>query len=340
MTTSALKLEHRSQAYICIGKDVPVLPKYNISKLDFHEIQLPDVEKAMEAKVAIEVVNDYLPVTFTVPPLAFDILVAGCSSDEPYLMLANATTAEIEVSPKEDIVVDVSGVVQQLPDTLVQVCPESSKSPLDDLLGSYMNGEETTVYVRGSEHPPPEVPDWITELMKSIVVPIPFPGHTFDSLIRNFSLANVHFGLPSPFAEPDSPESQPRLSAVVKALVSLPREMNFPIEVNRVRANADVFYKKKKLGELDLKKWQKANSTLVEAHGNTPDGLAVESVIKDAPLNITDDEVFTDLVEALLFGGKRLVLGIKAEVDVETETALGKFVVRDIPAEGKVFVKR
>ena len=335
-----MKLEQNNQAYIYIGQDVPVFPKYNISKLNFHEILLPAAEKAMEAKVAIEVVNDYLPVTFTVPPLAFDILVPGCSSSEPYLLLANATTAEIEVAPKEDITVDVRGVVQQLPDTLVQVCPDSSKSPMDDLLGNYMSGEETTVYVQASEHPPPDVPDWITELMKSVVVPVPFPGHTFDSLIRNFSLANVHFGLPSPFAEPDSPESRPRISAVVKALVGLPKEMNFPIEVNQVRANADVFYKKKKLGELDLDKWQRANSTLVEAHGNMPEGLAIESVVKDAPLNITDDEVFTDLVQALIFGGKSLVLGVKAAVDVETETALGKFVLRDIPAEGKVFVKR
>ena len=46
------------------------------------------------------------------------------------------------------------------------------------------------------------------------------------------------------------------------------------------------------------------------------------------------------MIQALVFGGKGIVLGIKADVDVETETALGKFVVRAIPAEGKVFVKR
>ena len=294
----------------------------------------------MEAEAVVRMINDYPPVTFAVPPLAFDILVEGCFPDEPYILLANATTAEIDVSPKEDITVDVSGVVQQLPNTLIQVCPDSSKSPMDGFLGNYMSGEETTVYVRGSEHPPPDVPDWITELLKSVVVPIPISGHPFDNLIRDFSLANVHFGLPSPFADPNSPEAQPRVSAIVKALVGLPEEMNFPIEVNRVRADADVFYKQKKLGELDLRKWQKANSTLVEAHGDMPEGLAIESVVKDAPLQITNDDVFLDLVQALLFGGKNLVLGVNANVSVETETALGTFVVRDVPAEGKIFVKR
>ena len=255
-------------------------------------------------------------------------------------MLANATTAEIQVFPKKDILVDVGGIVEQLPDTLIQTCPNSHKSPMDLLLGNYMSGEETTIYVRGSEQPSPNEPDWIPELIQGIIVPLPFTGHTFDNLIRNFSLANVHFGLPSPFADPDSPEAYPRVSAVVKALVGLPEEMNFPIGVSRVRADADVLYKKRKLGELDLSKWQKANSSLVEAHDDVSQGLAVESIVEDAPLTITDNDVFSELVSALVFGGKNLVLGVKAKVDVETDTALGKFVVRGIPAEGKVFVKR
>ena len=324
----------------CSGKDVPAFPKYNISKLNIHEVQLPNAGKGMQADVSLTLINDYFPVTFTVPPLAFDILVQGCSPDEPHIMLANATTAEIHVLPKEDILVNASGIVQQLPDTLIQTCQDSQKSPMDLLLGNYMSGEETTIYVRGSDQPSPNEPDWIPELMRGITVPLPFPGHTFDNLIRDFSLANVHFSLPSPFADPDSPKAHPRVSAVVKALVGLPEEMNFPIGVSRVRADADVLYKKKKLGKLDLSKWQRANSSLVEAHGDVSRGLAVESIVKNAPLAITDDDVFSDLVMALVFGGKNLVLGVMARVDVETETALGKFVVRDIPAEGKVFVKR
>jgi len=316
------------------------MPQYNITKMNFHETDLPDEEKGMAADVSLTLVNDYYPVTFTVPPLTFDILVEGCSPGEPYIVLADATTGEIQVQPKQDVEVNVGGVIRQLPDTLIQTCPDTMKSPMDTLLGNYMNGSDTTVYVRGSESPSPDTPEWITTFMKGIVVPLPFPGHPFDNLIRNFSLADVRFGLPSPFAEPDTPEAQPRISAVVKALVGLPQEMNFPIAVSRVRADADVYYKKQKLGELDLTSWQKANSSLIETHGNVTEGLAVESIVKDAPLNITDNDVFADLVEALVFGGKSLVLGVQANVDVETETALGKFVVRDIPAEGKVFVKR
>ncbi len=307
--------------------------------MNFHEIELPDSQRGMAADVSLTLTNQY-PVDFTIPPLGFDILVQDCVPVEPYLMLAKATTHKVPVDPKEEINVDVKGVIQGLPETLTKTCPNTSKSPLDALLGNYIHGTEATIYVRGSDPPLPDTPGWITDLMKDVVVPLPFPGHTFDHLIRNFSLTNVHFGLPDPSADPDSPQGKPRLSAVVKVLAGLPKEMNFPISVGRVKADADVFFHGKKLGELDLSKWQKANSSRIEAHGDHEAGIAVDSIVKDAPLDITNDSVFSQVVKALIFGGKPVVLGVKANVDVETETALGKFVVRDIPAEGKVFVKR
>ena len=177
-------------------------------------------------------------------------------------------------------------------------------------------------------------------MMSDITVPVPFPGHTFGHLIRNFSLAGVHFGLPDPFAEPDSPEAQPKISGRVKALVALPEEMNFNISVGRVRADADVYYHGSKMGVLDLKQWQKANSTRVNSSGKGGPELLVESEIKDAPLTITDDDVFTEVLQELLFGRKTVLLSIKADVDVELETALGALAVRKIPAEGSVPVKR
>ena len=322
-----------------IAQDLPAIPKYNITKLNFHEVELPAGERGMAADVSLALSNEY-PVRFTVPPLGFDILVQGCFADQPYLRLADATTDEFQVQPKKDVEVQVGGFLQKLPETLLATCPQTRKSPLDALLGNYIRGEEATIYVRGSSSPSGNTPEWVTALIQSVTVPVPFPGKSFDNLVRNFSLADVHFTLPDPFAGPDEPEAAPRISATVKALVGLPKEMNFPIDVSRVRADADVYYHKRRLGRLDLNKWQKANTTRIEAHDDIEAGLAVESIVKNAPLKVTDDDVFTDVVEALIFGGKPVVLGVKADVDVETETALGKFVVRDIPAEGKVYVKR
>jgi hypothetical protein len=141
-------------------------------------------------------------------------------------------------------------------------------------------------------------------------------------------------------ADPESEESQPSISAMIKALIALPEEMNFAVDVQHVRASADVFYKKRKLGELNLRKWQKASSSRVEGHGDEKPLLLVESAIENAPLDITDDDVFTEVVQALIFGRKPVVLTIEAKVDIKMGTALGLMTVREIPAEGDVPVQR
>ncbi|KAI9701591.1 MAG: hypothetical protein M1836_001647 [Candelina mexicana] len=320
------------------GHDLPVMPAYNITKMSFYEVPLPDKQKAMAAEVSLTMSNPY-PVKFTIPPLGFDILVANCAPDDPYILLADATTDVVDVEPREDISVDVGGIVHHLPDVLTTTCPDSQSSPLDMLLAEYIHGEETTVYIRGSSNPTPGTPAWVSDLASSITVPVPFPGHTFDGLIRNFSLADVHVGLPDPLAEPQTPGSKPKLSATVKALITLPREMGFPIVVSRVRADAEVSYHGAKLGNLDLSKWQKANSTRTQNKNNEAPELAVSSIVKNATLDVTDNDVFREVVQALVFGGKSIILSIKAEVDVEVETALGSLIIRNIPTRGKVPIK-
>ncbi|KAI4115469.1 MAG: hypothetical protein LQ345_003927 [Seirophora villosa] len=319
------------------ANQIPVVPKYKIGHLGFSEGER-DGAKGMLANVSLTLKNDY-PVDFEIPRFRFDILVPGCLADAGYLALAEATTAETQVSPKSDVDVNVSGFVRELPETLIAACPDTQTSPIDRLLGSYVEGKETLIYVRGSSSPSSGTPRWIIDFMKDVVVPVPFLGHEFKDLIRNFTLADVHFGLPDPFASPDSPQSNPRISAVVKALINLPEEIQFPIDVARVRADADVYYEGRKLGELDLHKWQHANSTRMSIPDEDQEGLLVQSIVKEAPLNITDDDVFADVIQALVFGGTPVVLGVQAQVDVESSTVLGTFVVRDIPAQGKVFVK-
>lgn len=318
------------------NNDIPTIPHYKIQKLNFREVEIAS-GKGMAADVSLLVKNDY-PVEFTIPPLGFGILVDNCQKHDPYIMLADALTHDIEIHPQEDVELNVTGTVRQLPENFIQACPGSHESPLDAILGKYMHGKDTTIYVQGSDSPSTETPQWVTDLMKDITVPVSLPGRTFGSLIKNFTLDDTHFGLPDPFAEPNSPESNPRISANIKAVVALPEEMNFNISVGRVRADADVFYEGKKLGKLDLHKWQQANSTRLDDEDGP--ALLVQSDINEAPLRITDNDVFTDVVQALLFGSKSVFMHIKAEADVETETALGAFAIRKIPAEGQVPIKR
>lgn len=311
---------------------MPLMPEYNITRLNFR-----DVSGGMAADVSLSVTNKY-PVNFEIPPLSFNILVPNCGDDEPYIPLADATTHLIHVEPSSDVTVDVDGLVRELPEALIQTCPNSHSSPLDLLLGDYLHGNNTKLFVRGSTTPSSATPEWIAEMLASVTVPVPFPGRTFDKLIKNFSLTDTHFSLPGPFGDPEA--SDPTISGNIVVLAAIPREMNFAINITRVRATADVFYKGKKLGVLNLKEWQPAESERLEPTDGEDPTLRIQSKIKDAPLNITDDDVLTDLLQEYLLGGKTVMLKIVALVDAEVSTVLGELIIKELPAEGVVPVHR
>ena len=311
---------------------MPLLPEYNITRLNFRE-----ASHGMAADVSLSVTNKY-PVGFDIPPLAFDILVPNCGLDEPYIRLADATTDTIIVEPRSDFAVNVGGLVQELPESLIQNCPNSHSSPLDLLLGDYLHGNNTTVFVRGSSTPCPDTPAWIAEMLASVTVPVPFPGRTFDRLIKNFTLTNAHFSLPGPFADPE--DSDPTVSGNIVVIAAIPHEMNFSLNITHVRATANVFYKGEKLGELNLKKWQEAHSERVESKDGEDAALRIQSRIKDAPLNITDDDVLTGVLEEYLLAGRPVMLKIVALVDAEVSTVLGELIIKEVPAEGLIPLKR
>ncbi|KIV88783.1 hypothetical protein PV10_08428 [Exophiala mesophila] len=304
------------------GGDVPTIPAFDIQNLRFAEYGLPGHPDGLKAMAAVTAKNEY-PVNFDVPPFAFEILLPDCEDD--YLLFATASTEVIHVKPEQNVTAKVTALVSQLPNSLTSACPGSKSSPLDSLVADYLAGRDTTVYIRGGNQDP-DTPDWIGNLLKETTLPFSLPGHPFDNLIKNFSLTDTHFSLPDPGSE-----KYPKISAVVKVLVGMPADMEVNLDVNEVRADAQVFYKGKLLGNLDLSKWQKANATKVGRD------LLVQSIVQEAPLIIEDESVFTKVVQELLFGDG-VALSVHAVVDVNTLTALGEFVVRNIPAEGQIFV--
>ncbi|KAE9377752.1 hypothetical protein N431DRAFT_398774 [Stipitochalara longipes BDJ] len=326
-----------SESLIFEGNQLPAIPEYNITRLNFREVPISTSgRRGMAADVSLSVVNSY-PIEMTIPPLGFNILVPNCGEDDPYIRLADATTAPVNIKAYSDVVVNVGGIVRDLPQDLLQTCPNSKSSPLDILLGDYIHGNDTTIFVQGSNPPDGNTPDWITKIISSVTVPVPFPGRTFDGLIRNFSLTDTHFSLPDPWAEPGTDESNPQISANIVVIAGLPKEMNFGINVTAVKATADVLYKGKKLGELNLKDWQAAESERIESAEEAQ--LRITSQMKDVPLDITNDDVFTDVLAALMLGGRTVMLKIEALVHVQLSTVLGELTIKDMPAEGVVPVK-
>lgn len=279
------------------------------------------------------------PFALRVPRLGFQVLIPNCSPSDPYISVADAKTELIQVRPGHSTDMAISGLIRGLPDELTTACPGQEDSPLDFLVKSYMHGHKTTIYVRGSDSPSSGTPAWVGDLLKDVTVPLPFTGHALENLVRNFTMSGVHFSLPNPLAEPGSPESQLRASAMVNVLVDVPKQMNFHVDVPRVRANAPIYYHGIELGVLDLRKWQDANSTLIEDRNGTP-ALFVQFPMREAPLHVTNEDTLTEVLQSLIFEGNPVNLTVSATVDAQVSTGLGQFAIRGIPADGKVHVKR
>ncbi|KAL2160260.1 hypothetical protein VTH06DRAFT_1433 [Thermothelomyces fergusii] len=321
------------------GSKLPHMPEYNITRMKFKEQPIPGARNAMAAEVTVQSFNPY-PFSFDVPELGFDVLVPGCSPEDPSILAAAATTSPVAVRPNADVVVNAQGLVRELPDSLTQLCPDSDYSPLDLLLKKYLDGEVATVLVRGQKQPAGDAPDWLTGILSGITVPVPFPGRSFDNLVRSFSLTDVYFKMPDPTAGPNDPASNPRVSGTVLVVAGLPSEVEFSLSVTAIQADADVFYKGDKLGEISLDKWQKAKSTQIPATEDDEATLEIQSRVRNVPLHVTDPDVLTDVIQALMFGGREVMLSVKTLVDVKVQTVLGELIVKDIPAEGKIPVKR
>lgn len=277
--------------------------------------------------------NPY-PVTLNLPSLGFEISLPGCN--KKMVSLASATTPKLMIQPKTDINITLSGTMHNLPDALTSECPGTNRSPMDKFLQSYLHGNSSIVYVNGDgHHKDSDAPKWLSTFLKAITVPAPFPGHKFDNMVENIGLSHVKFKLPDRDARPGTPEAAPKISAVIDAVVALPKEMKFPIDVHSIKASANLSYHGEKFGEMHMTEWAPASSR------PTDDGrLAVVAEILQAPLDITDYVLFRKVVERLVWGGGRgLELGIDGLADVRMETTLGTFAVRGIPTKGDVLIK-
>lgn len=321
-----VSLRQQATQFVTVSMaNAPKTPDPEIKSLKVSEFNGPNGRPAgVRALVKATVKNDY-PVRLTVPPMSFEVLLPDCEDD--YLLFATTNAGKIEIRPKKNITVDAEMIMTKLPDSLTSACPGKGKSPLDTFITSYLKGDEATVYIRGGQQPR-GTPAWIGKFLRDTIIPVPLPAHQFDNgkMIKNFSLSHVHFSLPA------EPTGRPVISATVGVLVGLPPDMNLDVDVNRIRADGAVYYHGKEMGKLDLSQWQEARSK--KQNGD----LLVESEVIDAPLEITDEDVFAQVVQRMVFKHEGVALEVKSTVDVDAKTALGSFVISGIPSKAEIFV--
>ncbi|OAA43818.1 hypothetical protein NOR_04393 [Metarhizium rileyi] len=328
-----------SESMVFEANELPSIPEYTVQSLVFHDVPVGDNgQMGVGANVSITAYNEF-PIGLTVPSLGFEVLVPNCDSSQSNIKVASAVTSVLEIHPKSNVTVEAEGIIRELPDTLTKACPSSDLSPLDNFMKRYLHGEDAEVFVRGKTPESGDLPGWIGEFIESITVPVQFPGRSLDNFLRNFSLEDVDFKLPSPFADPSDPDAKARVSGTVQILAAIPADLNIDIEVNNLRANGDLLYKGTKFGELHVDEWQNATSTIINNPGDEEDLLKVTSRIVDVPIDITDSDTFSDIIQKLLFGDEDIILDVNTTVDAKVATVLGGLVIRSVPATGKVPVK-
>lgn len=332
----------RTLANALAANVMPSLPEYKVQSLVFHDVPVGhDGNMGIGANVSIALHNDH-PIGLDVPPLALQVLVPNCDPSEPNIKVASAVTSIVHLRPRADVTAEASGVIREIPESLTRTCPDTELSPLDNLVERCLHGG-TKVFVRVESSGASDVPDWVGSVLEGATVPVTLLGGSFDSVLRNFSLTDVDFRLPSPLADPSDADGKPRVSGTVRVLAALPAELNIGLGVDGLRARGDLIYKEHKFSELNLRRWQKAKSTVASGSGDGGGGggdvITITSRVVDAPIDITDSDIFSDLVQKLFFGHDD-VLDVKASVDLKVATVLGKLVLKGVPAQGKIPVKR
>jgi len=312
---------------LTIISDLPELPAYEVTRLHVQEVEV-DHKRAILANVSVVIENPY-PFAFNVSPLGFEVSLPGCKSGS-HIKTASATSSGISIKPKTDIVVDVASLIRSLPVDLTTICPNKSLSPIDRFLGSYLHGENAVVYVGGDGvNHEGRAPVWLVELLRSVTVPVPVPSHTSDNVVQSFGLSHVNIKLPG-----DSGGAAPLLSATVEAVIALPKGMNLPIDITKLKALTDISYRDHGFGTLDIKEWIPATTERIPGKDNL---LRVSGVVTDAPLDVTDYDTFGEVARKILFGGgKAIQLGINGTADADINTSLGEFIVHKIPASGNI----
>ncbi|KAK9473123.1 uncharacterized protein V1510DRAFT_106005 [Dipodascopsis tothii] len=303
---------------------------YSIAEMSLTEASDP---KGIMARVVATVQNSY-PIKLALPALTWVIEAAACTPAERF-RLATAQSAPVTIEPKGDVDLQVTSVVSDVPAPFTRPCPgsETGSSAIDRYLAAYLSGETVTLYVHG--HPSqliPDFPEWVTDLLASVSVPVPVAGRNtsegrMGDMVKSFGFTRVKMTVP---ARGEGPGALPRLSALVNADIELPAELDFKVSVDRLKGDSDLSYAGKKFGRLELHDWIPAISYY------TPEGyIHVVAELDNVPMEIDDQAVFKRLVQKLVFSGAAEI-DLVGLIDVGIDTPVGEFIVHRLPVEGEV----
>lgn len=190
---------------------------------------------------------------------------------------------------------------------------------LGRLLSRFIQGQDSTIQVRALSKDP-NLPLWLVEAFKSIVLDMAFPGSPAQDFIRALDMNQLEFR----FA--DTQESA-MLSGRMSSELQLPPNVTFPIKILQMKPTA--WLKTPEGQNMALLEISDFLRTKSQQEGNA---LEVHVDMRDTPLKIMADHLdeFYQFLNTS-FTKEWIELGIAGEAHAVVECGLGTFELGPIP---------
>ncbi|KAK9454256.1 hypothetical protein V1511DRAFT_530872 [Dipodascopsis uninucleata] len=315
------------------GSTIP----FSVSEFSFSELR---GRSGIQVLVVAAAKNPY-PIHISLPALEWVVEAPACDPKN-LVELAVAHTDPLLVQPNASVKLKVVSKISDLPEPFIHSCPGSGSesSAMDQYMRKYLAGDKITLYVHGRPAQViPDFPPWVADILAAVSIPVPVPGRKSGGdndgtggILKSYGLSRVKITMPSR-GPGENPGAWPRISALVHAVISLPPELDFNIDVNKLRGLSDMIYEGDKFGVLNIDEWIPSTSYY------TPEGyIQVVAEIADMPLEITDQVVFKKIVQKMFFMGE-VNVDVDGTIDVQLGTPVGYFAIRNIPAKGTVALR-
>jgi hypothetical protein len=205
-------------------------------------------------------------------------------------------------------------------DGMSVVSPGSEKQLLlGRLLSRFIQGQDSAIQVRALSKDP-NLPPWLTEAFKSIVLDMAFPGSPEQDFIRSLDMNQLQFGFS------DEKESA-KLSGIMSSELQLPPNVTFPIKILQMKPTAWLrTLDGVDMALLDMPEFLPTKS---QQGGNA---LEVRVDMRETPLRLVADHLdeFYHFLNSS-FPKDWIELGIAGEAHAVVECGLGTFELGPIP---------
>lgn len=301
-----------------LPKSATKIPAFNLT-----DVSVQDAPKAGLVGSARMTFDFQSPIDAAVPSVAMQVSIEGC--DGVLLPLITARNLPIQLdSSVPTVEVIGSGQCQVIPAAAFEKCGAhaGAQSPIDTVVQGYLAGNKTRVFVGGAAAVGKS--SWIQDILKDISIPIDIPGGQVDQLARDIELSDVKLNLPSFFGG----GGKPKISGKIQGIIDIPRQVEVSLEVDGVHVLADLLYKRRRFATIETPGWAPAISKFP-----SKEELLVQVILQDAPVTITNQDVFSDVVSALLGGS--ILVDVVGNGDVKVNTSLGALEAHSLPIEAK-----